>query len=127
MRNLIFSFGVVLLAFCAKTQVVFTTYAVEVGDWDDYQQQWIFNREYTRINFILQGNVIMVQDNAKSTYVCLDVIYDDGQNVSWDAFDEKNRSCVVTMATIDYEKYLIVVYSDVCYRYIYESVKNLSE
>jgi len=106
---------------------VFTTYAVEVGRWNDYSQDWSFVREYERINFILQGNVIMVQDNAKSTYVCLNVIYDDGENVSWKAFDEKNRNCVVTMATIDYESYLIVVYDNICYRYIYDSSKSISE
>lgn len=93
----------------------------QTGTWSSYYEDWVWSDwNKVNINFLLQRNVIISDDVAKSTYTTLKIIYDKDGTVTWDAIDEKGLSCFVTMGIINGYNCLMIVYSDLCFRYYYE-------
>lgn len=81
------------------------------------EEDWIWERsKYAIINFLMQGNTVMADDVAESTYTTFDLIVDDGKMTMWDAVDEKSRSCNIIINNVT-PPTLSVMYSDVIYVY----------
>jgi len=111
---------VLCLLFTLVTQAQRTlvhTNKVTTGHWNNMEEDWIWERsKYAIINFLMQGNTVMADDIAESTYTTFDLIVDDGKITMWDAVDEKSRSCNVIINNVA-PPTLSVMYSDVIYVY----------
>lgn len=102
------------------SQTIINSFANQFGEWSDYYDTWSWeNIKYANISFMLQNNVIIVNDNAKSTYTTLELVYEDGVTYQWDAIDERGRYCSFMMSVVNGYNCIIIVYSDICYRYYY--------
>jgi len=118
----------VLASFLTLTLVAQTTIhstAIRIADWNETTENWDWNGEWKdqNINFLLQGNVILVNDKANSTYTMLD----EGKLVDnyfeWKAIDEGRLKCTFMMSVEADEnnyQYIMVVYSDRLFKYVYE-------
>jgi hypothetical protein len=58
-------------------------------------------KKYVNMELIMKGNILLISDKAKSSYVTSDQIYnkvtDDYVEVAWNAIDEKNDGCIIKM------------------------------
>ena len=109
-----------IISFTSLSQSTINSFANQSGNWSNYYKQWFWNDiKKSNIKFILQRNVIIANDEAKSTYTTLDVLFEDGSSITWNAIDERGRSCHVGMSVVNGYNCLLIMYSDVCYRYYY--------
>ncbi len=115
-----------ILTFCifisiqSFAQEVINSYANQTGTWSNYTNSWIWNQsKYVKINFLIQNNVIIASDDAQSTYTTLRISYEDESSVCWDAIDEQGRSCTVILSLNRENKCLMIMYSNLCFRYYY--------
>ena len=93
------------------------TNKVTVGHWDGIQEDWIWEKpKYTLINFLMQGNTVIADDVAESTYTTLDLVVDEGNITMWNAIDENNINCSFIINNASPEN-VSVMYSDVIYVY----------
>lgn len=122
MKNLIIALALVLTTFLSYSQKTMTTEAVQLADWNAFQQEFIWGEPYSQsISFLLQGNVILVRDQQNSTYTTIgDAYVDDTETAYWDALDEGGRSCLVVMYHIESILVMEVIYDDVAFRYFFE-------
>lgn len=121
MKNLLLSFVFVLINVAQSfSQEFINSFANEFGTWSDYSQTWIWSDvNRVEINFILQGNIILSNDKAKSTYITSNDAHVDGNTYTWSAVDEKGRDCLIIMSVINGYDCLVILYDDLCYRYYY--------
>jgi hypothetical protein len=109
-----------IISLTSLSQSTIHSFANQSGNWSKYYKNWIWNDvKRANISFIIQRNVIIANDEAKSTYTTFDVLWQDGSSISWNAIDERGRSCSVVMFVYNGYDCLMIVYSDVCYRYYY--------
>jgi hypothetical protein len=102
------------------SQDIINSYANQSGTWSDYRNTWIWNpMNYVKISFLVQNNVVIAGDDAKSTYTTYRVSFEDGGSVCWDAIDEQGRNCMVMLSQVEDINCLIIIYSDKCFRYYY--------
>ena len=111
---------IICLLFTLVTQAqrtVVHTIKVTTGHWNNMEEDWIWERsKYAIINFLMQGNTVIADDVAESTYTTFDLIVDTKEIVMWDAVDEKSRSCnFIINYTVP--ETISVMYSDVIYVY----------
>ena len=122
MKKLILLIGFIIATLVVNAQEIIQSYALDVGEWNIYTEKWDWEiRKKCNVKFILQGDVILANDAAESTYYTYETIYNDEYTASWNAYDEDRRRCIISMTYKgeDREKFLIVIYNDVCYRYIW--------
>ena len=122
MKKLILLIAFIIATLVLNAQEIVQSYALDVGSWNSYTDSWDWEiRKKCNVRFILQGDIILANDEAESTYYTYETLHADDEKASWNAYDEERRKCIVSMVyRSDYEKYLIVMYNDVCYRYIWE-------
>lgn len=115
-----------LLSFCflfslsGLTQEIIKSFACEHGTWSDYRKTFLWDDlKKCNITFLIQGNVIVADDYAKSTYTLLNLVIDDGEVLTWEAIDENGTQCMITLAVVNDTRCLIVIYSDNCFRYYF--------
>ena len=123
MKKALLTAFVVMLSFFGTAQELLETYALDVGVWSDYLQDWIWEpRKKCKINFLFQGDIIIANDAAESTYYTYETLILTDEEASWSAIDERKRNCIVSMKyNGQINNYFIVMYSDVCYRYIWSN------
>ena len=120
MKNAILITLFSLLTSLSIGQQKIEAYAVQMGKWSEVFEDWQWAKwEYSDITFILRGNVVIVNDAAKSSYTTIgDAVWQSGY-ASWTAIDEKGRKCLFSMSYNKNPNYIIVVYDDVCFKYAY--------
>lgn len=110
----------VVLSIQSFTQQVINSFANQSGTWSEYRSTWIWNPiHYNKISFLVQNNVIIAGDDAKSTYTTLRTVYEDETTTTWDAIDEQGRNCMVMLTIINENFCLVIIYSNSCFRYYY--------
>lgn len=120
MKKILIAAVVVMLSLIATAQETIKTYALDVGYWDEYSQEWKWEyRKSCNVIFYLQGPTIISNDKAKSTYYTYDHWAVDDTEGYWAALDEEQRECIVSMKFNKSNNYFVVTYSDICYRYIW--------
>lgn len=120
MRKFLLTAFVVMLTFVGTAQEVINSYALDVGYWNIYTEEWDWEtRKKCDVSFILQGDLIISNDLVKSTYYTYQTLTNDDFLASWLALDEKRRECMVSIKINANNNYFVVVYSDICYRYIW--------
>jgi hypothetical protein len=93
------------------------SYALAIGHWNRYLKQFQYESPiYCSISFYFQRNVIIANDVAKSTYYTYNCIEANDFLASWNAYDEEERNCIVSLIYGE-TTYFIVAYKDICYRY----------
>lgn len=111
---------IICLLFTLVTQAQRTlvhTNKVTTGHWNNIEEDWIWERsKYAIINFLMQGNTVMADDIAESTYTTFELVVDDGTISMWEALDENNISCNIIINSTPPET-MSVMYSDVIYVY----------
>lgn len=117
MKKLLLTIIIIFTSLVSIAQEVLQSYALEVGHWDSYYQEYNWERiKVCDVRFILQGDVIIANDEAESTYYTYETIIATDASASWNAFDEQKRKCIVSLVNGD-ESVFIVIYNDICYRY----------
>jgi hypothetical protein len=118
MKKLIMLIVFCLSVLCSIAQEVLNSYSLELGRWDPRLEDWSW--ETTKpcdVKFILQGDIIIANDIAKSTYITYKQT-DSGEHYGvWLAYDEKKRDCTIGMYFSPKINWLIVIYDSICYRY----------
>lgn len=117
MKNLLITLIFLFTIEQFKAQERLSSYALQIGHWNEFIQDFNWeNVKYCDVGFLIQGDIIIANDEAKSTYYTYNN-FDQSELVnSWEAFDEGRRKCIVTMM-FGKTSYFIVTYSDICYRY----------
>lgn len=98
-------------------RVVIHTDKVSTGHWNTIEENWIWEPvKYTFINFVIQGNTVIVDDVAESTYKLFECTVDKPKFSMWTALDEQNIECNFIMNFTN-PNTVSVMYSDVIYVY----------
>lgn len=117
MKKLLLSLLLLVTLTVQAQRTLVHTNKVTTGHWNNMEEDWIWERsKYAIINFLMQGNTVIADDIAESTYTTFDLIVDDGKMTMWDAVDEKSRSCnvIINIAT---PPTLSIMYGDIIYVY----------
>lgn len=126
-----------LLTFSGFSQWTDKTSLIEVGEWNKYSQQWTWKKQINIDLTITVNNTKIYINDVANTVISVygesttTTSYNDEgssySSTSWDAFDEKNRKCMLMM-TYFKDKNLIlynVMYSSVAFRYYCPQNNNL--
>lgn len=106
MKKIIVLSAILFFAISAKTQQTFTSYRSVFVVYK--YNKFVTERDvYTEINFILNGNILHVEDEANSRYYISNdgrINYDDvGKYTTFSAIDEKDRRCSIILL-VPYDK-----------------------
>jgi len=111
---------ILFISFTGISQNILESEYVQIGTWSKRQRDYTWQDPVkAHISFLFQQNVIIVDDEARSTYSLLgspEIDEEDG-TVYWDAYDEQERKCIVMF--YDQDSYLIIsiIYRDYCFKY----------
>jgi hypothetical protein len=120
MKKLFFLLIFISTLSVAHSQDKIESYGIQIGNWNYVTQNWDFEQLKTcNVDFIIQGNVIIANDEAKSTYYTYNFFTETETSKSWKALDEKNRECIVALSFKYNTRILSVMYDDVIYKYYY--------
>ena len=118
MKRLILLIVFVLGSLIGNAQFYMHAVTAQVGYWSYVEDNWNWDSPtYSDVQFTLTGRLIQTNDKAGSYYITGELISDTEITSIWKARDEKNRSCQVMLTIIDGYNYLIIIYSDTCFRY----------
>ena len=117
MKKLLLVLVLSLICLIGSAQKTMTSYALQIGHWNSYSETYSWESlKFCDVKFFFQGDIIIANDVAESTYYTYDVIIQDDYSSSWNAFDEQKRKCIVSLVNGE-EICFIVIYNDVCYKY----------
>jgi hypothetical protein len=117
MKKILLAFALFLVSTVAIAQEKIESYALQIGFWNAYTEQFDYQPvQPCDVVFFLQGDMIIANDEAKSTYYTYECTLQIEGMSSWNAYDEGRRKCGVSMI-FGKTSFLIVAYSDACYRY----------
>lgn len=118
MKKIILILIIVLTSLVNIAQESIESYALQVGHWNKYLEDFVYEEVKTcDVKFLLQGDVIIANDAAKSIYYTYETIHNDELAASWKAFDEERRNVVVSLYFGKELSVFTVIYDDVCYKY----------
>ncbi len=113
-----------LLVLCLLISIITTaqesieSYALQVGHWNEYLEKFVYDEVKTcNVKFLLQGDVIIANDIAKSIYYTYETIHNDELAATWKALDEQRRNVIVSLYFGKDSSVFTVIYDDVCYKY----------
>jgi len=110
----------VLVGFTTKAQELIKTYALEFGRWNVKTKDWDWEpRNFVKLDMLMYNDVIIIDDEARSVYIAKKLIHNTEEETRWSGFDNDKVDCYISMFTYDNENYLVIVYRNICYRYIY--------
>jgi hypothetical protein len=117
MKKLLLVLVLSLICLLGSAQTRLNSYALQVGHWNYYSQTYNWDAiKICDVKFFLQGDIIIANDAAESTYYTYEVITQNDYAASWNAFDEQKRKCIVSLL-YDEEVCFIVIYDNICYKY----------
>jgi hypothetical protein len=118
MKKLILALLFVIVSLTSKAQNIMNTYGIQVGYWNYIAEDWDYKPlEPCVVSFILQGNVIIANDLAASTYYTYELFVETDTRISWRALDEKQLECIVSLVSMNDIRCFVVMYNDIIYRY----------
>jgi hypothetical protein len=81
-----------------NAQTILHAYAVTIARWDDVTEDYTWGEPIPiDLKFTIQGEVIMVNDVAESTYICIEKVYDSEEMVMYTAIDEDHEDCRIIL------------------------------
>lgn len=117
MKKLLLIIVLLLTCLIGSAQEVLKSYALQVGHWNTYSENYTWEPlKVCDVDFIFQGDVIIANDVAESTYYTYETLTENDISASWNAFDEQRRKCIVSLLFGE-EICFIVIYNDICYKY----------
>lgn len=107
-----------LISIITTAQESIESYALQVGHWNEYLEKFVYDEVRScDVKFLLQGDVIIANDVAKSIYYTYETIHNDELAATWKAFDEERRNVIVSLYFGKELSLFTVIYDDVCYKY----------
>ena len=106
-----------------KAQSVYHTVYSQRATWNTYTQKWDYEpANYGDLTFTMQGHVILVNDQANSTYttgtMTIKIEDKDPKQYGWEAIDEKYRKCLFKIEYYESGiEYFVVMYDDMLWSY----------
>jgi len=95
MKKLILSIAFMVMSLVLYAQKTMNSYALQIGHWNSYSETYSWESlKFCDVKFFFQGDIIIANDVAESTYYTYDVIIQDDYSSSWNAFDEQKRKCI---------------------------------
>jgi len=117
MKRLIFTLILLLFSSISVAQEKLDSYALQIGYWNFYTERYDWQEtKVCDVSFFVQGDVIIANDYAESTYYTYECTLKSKTICSWLAYDERRRKCWVSMVFGE-TSFFIVTYKDMCYRY----------
>lgn len=125
---------IALLLLSATTFAQTTYYAAGVmtGKANMYSKTFTWGDiEDVQFEIIMKGNIILINDQAKSTYTTYGKAvekYINGEyNIGWDAIDEARRGCIIRFTKYNHGDWMLfVIYKNTGFGYLLlsESLNN---
>lgn len=117
MKKKLFTLAILFYSGINLAQEKLESYALQIGFWNFYTEQFDYQPvQPCDVVFYLQNDIIISNDEAKSTYYTYECTLDIIGMGSWRAYDENRKKCGVSMI-FGKTNFFIVAYSDICYRY----------
>lgn len=121
MRKIFFVISFLIVSFVSFSQHTISTYAIQIGNWNYYYEEYYWEAlKPCDIDFIVQGDVITANDIARSTYYLYDNFDINKSFASWNALDENNEECLISIVYKDNLTYLMVTYDAICFKYFFK-------
>lgn len=136
MKKLLFC-AMLLVSTTAFCQTQWSTYRNQIGTWDSYSKKWVYGEVNYSDIIITFGKAYVSMDNRAQSYYRITV--DNGESTgytndytsykshSWDALDDKNRKCILSMIKYegdDYDIVFSVMYDDIVFKYYHTPIKK---
>lgn len=130
-------FALLLVSTVSFSQTQWGTYRNQIGNWDTYSKKWVygemnysdititFGKTYVSMDNIAKSYYRITEDNGESTGYTSD--YTPYKSHSWDALDNKNRRCILSMTKYegdDFDLVFNVMYDDMVFKYYHTPVKK---
>lgn len=121
-KSLLLLYFFLIVSTVSYAQVYLETFAVAIGEWDIRTEEWDWEPLiYQDITFVLDGDVITVNDLSGSVYVTYAEFTDDKNSTSWKAVDEEGNSCIVGMSKKGHSPFtMYVMYDNFMYKYFFK-------
>lgn len=105
-----------------NAQETIQSYAVDVSFSKNQSGDWKFKkRKDCHVLFTISGNTIKSNDKAHSIYTTYENLSTTNKEASWNALDERNLNCVITIGYNGPESYIIIKYPNSCYKYFFKN------
>ena len=117
MKKTLFTLAILFYSGINLAQEKMYSYALQIGFWNFYAEEYEWEEvKNCDVVFFLQGDVIIANDEAKSTYYTYECVLQSKEICRWKAYDESKRKCAISMI-FGKTNFFIVTYNDICYRY----------
>ncbi len=121
MKKIFFIISFFIASFVSFSQQTISTYAIQIGNWNYYYEEYSWESlKPCDIDFLIQGDVIIANDVAKSTYYLYDNFNISKAFASWNAIDENSIECIVSIVHKDGLTYLMITYDAICFKYFFK-------
>ncbi len=110
-----------IISFISLSQQTISTYAVQIGNWNYYYEEYYWESlKPCDVDFLIQRDVIIANDIARSTYYLYENFDINKSFASWKAVDEDDEECIISIVYKDNLTYLMVTYDAICYKYFFK-------
>lgn len=109
-----------MVSLFGTSQRIVNSYNFEIGRWSDYLQKWVWTpKRQCDVSFTMEMDIIIAdyKNDLRSyrTYKTLDF---NNEEISWYSLDDDEQECLVYVSSKEKNNYVMVVYPEVCYKYI---------
>ena len=119
-KKLIILLAVLFITVISYAQTVIQTNLAETSHLNLYTNKWdVTNKKYANITFVLKGYYLYTNDNSNSIYYLYKLISSDGNSHSYEATDELNRICRVSILRYGTNGAIMVMYKSTTFTYYF--------
>ena len=120
MKKIILLLAVLFITAISYGQIVIQTNLEETSEFNTYTNKWyVVNKTYANITFVLKGYYLYADDDANSIYYLYQLISSDKNSHSYEATDELNRRCRVSITRYGTAGAIMVVYKKTIFTYYF--------
>jgi hypothetical protein len=119
-KKVITLLAVLFITVISYAQTVIQTNLAETSHFNLYTNKWdVTNKKYANITFVLKGYYLYTDDDANSIYYLYKLISSDGNSHSYEATDELNRRCRVSILRYGTNGAIMVMYKSTTFTYYF--------
>lgn len=109
-----------MVSFFGTSQRVVNSYNFEIGCWSDYLQKWVWApTKKCDVSFTMEMDVIVADyKNDLRSYRTYETLDFNNEETSWYSVDDDEQECIISVSSKEKNNYVMVVYPEVCYKYI---------
>lgn len=110
--------GVMFISSTVFSQELLISNASQMGKWTGDEWKWD-DWIYSELRFVLEGNTIIVNDEANSSYITYGEPEYTNDVYYWKAFDEQHIPCSFGMTAYEKNNLILIMYNqnNLCFKY----------